>query len=153
MKTVILGVGNLLVGDEGVGVHVARAMQESGGIDGVNIVDGGTGGFHLLEYFENYDRVVLVDATLDGQPPGTLTLLKPKYSADYPPTLSAHDIGLKDMLDSAFLLGSHPEVVLFAISIARLEVMSMELSDPVAAAVTVTARAVADYLRDHPGSP
>jgi hypothetical protein len=57
------------------------------------------------------------------------------------------------MLDSAFLLGSRPEVVLFAISIARLEVMSLELSNPVAEAVAVTARAVTDYLRDHPGSP
>jgi len=153
MKTVVLGVGNLLVGDEGAGVHVVRILQESGGIDGVEIVDGGTGGFHLLEYFENYDRVILVDATLDGQAPGTITLLKPKYSSDYPPTLSAHDIGLKDLLDSVFLLGRHPEVVLFAISIARLETMSMELTEPVGAAVTLAARAVTDYLRDDPGLP
>ena len=152
MKTVVLGIGNLLVGDEGVGVHVTRALLDSGGIGGVDIVDGGTGGFHLLEYFEDYDRVVIIDATADGQAPGTLTVIKPKYASDYPPTLSAHDIGLKDMLDSAFLLGKHPEVVLFAVSIARLEIMSMELSPPVAAAVPATASAVADYLRDHPDS-
>lgn len=150
MTTVVLGIGNLLVGDEGAGVHVARALQDAGGIDGVDVVDGGTGGFHLLEYFERYDRVILVDATLDGRPPGTLTVIKPRYSADYPTTLSAHDIGLKDMLDSAALLGSRPEVVLFAISIARLEGMSTELSESVAAAVTATARAVADYLNAHP---
>lgn len=151
MKTVILGVGNLLMGDEGAGVHVARALEEAGGIAGVSIVDGGTGGFHLLAYFEDYQRVILIDATMDGQPPGTLTLLKPKYSSDYPPTLSAHDIGLKDLLDSTFLLEHHPEVVLFAISIERLEMMSTELSAEVSAAVEVTARAVGEFLRDNPG--
>jgi hydrogenase maturation protease len=153
MKTIVLGVGNILVGDEGAGVHVAHLLQKSGGIDGVEIVDGGTGGFHLLEYFEDYERVILVDATLDGQPPGTLTILRPQFSSDYPPTLGAHDIGLKDLLDSVFLLGRHPKVVLFAISVARLETISMELSEPVSAAVTSTARAVTDYLRDNPGEP
>jgi hydrogenase maturation protease len=146
MKTVILGVGNVLMGDEGVGVLVARQLA---GVDlpaGVDVVDGGTGGFHLLQYFEEYDRVVLVDATLDGQAPGSVSVTKPRFSSDYPPTLSAHDIGLKDLLDAVYLLGHTPEVVLFAISVAIVDGVTLELSPDVATVVPRVARQVREYL-------
>ncbi|HDK35811.1 MAG TPA: hydrogenase maturation protease, partial [Bacteroidetes bacterium] len=116
-RKLILGIGNLLMGDEGIGIHIVRWLQEKGELSGVDIVDGGTGGFHLLEYFQNYEQVILVDATLDGQQAGTVTLLRPKYSSDYPTTLSAHDIGLKSLLDALTLLEIQPEIVLFAVSI------------------------------------
>ncbi|RMF57894.1 MAG: hydrogenase maturation protease, partial [Calditrichaeota bacterium] len=115
MKTLILGIGNVLMGDEGVGVHAVKYIEENGLFENVDVLEGGTGGFHLLEYFQKYDRVILIDATLDENPPGTISMLKPRYSSDYPPNLSAHDIGLKDLIDALYLLEKQPEIVLFTV--------------------------------------
>jgi len=152
MKTVILGVGNVLMGDEGVGVLVARHLTETGVPGDIPIIDGGTGGFHLLEYFQDYDRVVLVDATLDGQAPGNVSVTKPRFSSEYPPTLSAHDIGLKDLLDAVYLLGQSPEIILFAISVARVDGVTLEMSPAVAESVPRVAQQVADYLASETSS-
>jgi hydrogenase maturation protease len=96
--------------------------------DGVEILDGGTGSFLLLEPMQNAERVVLIDATIDGAAAGTVRRLRPRFSKDYPRTLTAHDIGLKDLLDAFYLLGDLPDVTLFAISIPPLRDMSTELS-------------------------
>jgi hydrogenase maturation protease len=130
-KTLVLGVGNYLMGDEGIGVHAARVLQESQEPIGAEIVDGGTGGFHLLSYFEEYDPIIMIDATMDGRPPGTITLLRPRFSWDFPRVLSAHDIGLRDLVESAALLGPLPAIYLIAISVESLQPMQTELSPEV----------------------
>ncbi|MCK5033298.1 MAG: hydrogenase maturation protease, partial [Calditrichia bacterium] len=72
--------------------------------------------------------IFLVDATIDGQKLGTITRLTPRFSSDYPRTLTAHDIGLKDLIDSFHLLGKVPEVILYAVSIISPNQVSLELS-------------------------
>jgi len=131
----ILGIGNLLMGDEGVGVAVIRRLEEKGFACQAELVDGGTGGFHLLGYFRNRQRLILIDAAADGRPVGTVSLIQPRYASDFPPSLTAHDIGLKDLLESAALLGDLPEVDLITISIGGLGSMTMDLSPAVAAAL------------------
>lgn len=120
------------MGDEGVGVHVIRQLQSFRLPEYVELLDGGTGGFVLLEAMQRARGIVLIDATIDGAPPGTVRRLTPKYSSDYPRTLTAHDIGLKDLLDVLYLSESQPEVVLYAVSIGELQDMTMELSAEVA---------------------
>ncbi len=132
-RALLLGIGNVLMGDEGVGVHVVRRLEGGSLPPDVACLDGGTGGFSLLEPMQEADRVVLVDATSDGAPPGTLRRLRPRFASDYPPTLTAHDIGLKDLLDAFYLLGTTPDVTLYAVSIAPLQEMSTELSTPLRA--------------------
>lgn len=132
----VLGVGNVLLGDEGAGVHAVRGMEAEAWPPHVTLLDGGTGGFHLLSLFQEYARIVLVDATMDGQPPGTVRLIRPRFASDYPRTLSAHDIGLKDLVESAALLGLTPEVVLVVVSVKTLpEGLHVGLSPAVAAAL------------------
>jgi hydrogenase maturation protease len=138
------------MGDEGVGIHVVRLLEAESPPAGADMVDGGTGGFHLLEYFDGYERVVLVDATIDGQPPGTVTVLEPRFSSDYPPTLSAHDIGLKDLIDAVYLLEKEPKIVLFAISIGQVGSLDLALTDEIERAVPSAARSIRDYLAAHP---
>ena len=70
-----------------------------------------------------------------GIAPGTVTRTTPRFSSDYPPTLTAHDIGVKDLLDAFYMQGGTREVVLYAISIDPLQSISMELSSEVAGAV------------------
>jgi len=143
----VLGVGNLLLGDEGVGVHAVRRMEEESWPPHVTLLDGGTGGFHLLSLFQEYGKIVLVDATMDGAPAGTVRVIRPRFSSDYPRTLSAHDIGLKDLVDSAALLGLTPEVVLVVISVKTLpEGLHTELSPEVAASLPHVAELVREAV-------
>ena len=128
----VLGIGNVLMGDEGVGVHVIRQLNGMSLPEGVECLDGGTGSFLLLEPMQQASRVILIDATIDGQSVGTITRLTPKFSSDYPKTLTAHDIGLKDLLDAAYLTRTALNVTLFAVSIDPLQGLGMELSPEVA---------------------
>ncbi len=130
-KLLILGIGNYLMGDEGVGVHVANRLQKENGLTNVDIVDGGTGGFHLLGYFEGYQTIILVDATLDDNPNGTIRLIKPRFANEFPKAMSTHDIGLKDMVSALQLLGKIPEIHLFVVSIESLQQQGIELTDEI----------------------
>ena len=130
-KILVLGVGNLLMGDEGVGVHAVRRLEAETLGPEVTIVDGGTGGFHLLSYLQEYKTVIMIDACMDGRPPGTLTTIEPRFATDFPKTLSAHDIGLRDLIEAAALVGSLPEIRLITVSIDTLQQMCLQLSPPV----------------------
>ena len=127
----ILGIGNYLMGDEGIGVHLAEQLTKEELPPNVSVLDGGTGGFHLLEYFEKHDIVILADATLDGNIPGTIRLIKPKFARDFPQAMSTHDIGLKDMVSALQLLGTMPEIHLFVVSIESIQQQGIELTDDV----------------------
>jgi len=127
-KILILGIGNYLMGDEGIGVHVARRLQMEDLPFDVEIVDGGTGGFHLLQYFEDYNEIILIDATLDNFPVGTIRLIRPKFSNEFPKAMSTHDIGLKDMVSAIQLLGKMPVIHLFVVSIESLQQQGIELT-------------------------
>ena len=116
------------MGDEGIGSHVAQFISKNGLPEGIKCLDGGTGGFHLLGNMQNAFKIYLIDATIDNQKPGTITRLTPRFSTDYPRTLTAHDIGLKDLIDSFHLLGKVPEVILYAVSIISPNQVSLELS-------------------------
>ncbi len=124
----ILGIGNFLMADEGVGVHTARYIEQLNLPEGVDVLDGGTGGFHLLEYFEQYEDVVLIDATLDGREPGTFRLIKPKYASDFPQAMSTHDIGLKDLVGALQLLERMPVIHLYVVSIETIQDQGIDLT-------------------------
>lgn len=138
----IVGVGNLLMGDEGVGIHVLRALEAGAPIEGAALLDGGTGGINLLEAISGAAMVIMIDATRDGQPAGTIAVLKPSCVADLPRGLSAHDFGVKDLFAAAALTGRFPEIHLFTVSVEEIEPMSLKLSAAVKHAVPEVARAV-----------
>ena len=148
-ELLILGIGNLLMGDEGVGIHVVNHLYENYDLGEIDILDGGTGGFHLLEYFQKYRQVLVVDATIDGQPPGTISFLKPKFSSDYPRTLTAHDIGLKDLIDSLFLLDVKTDIYLMTISIPQIEKVTLDISDQIRNAVPVAAEKISQMVKSN----
>jgi hydrogenase maturation protease len=141
-NVLVLGIGNVLMGDEGVGVHVIRSLEKFGVPEGVDLLDGGTGGFLLLDPMQRARKVILIDATLDGNPAGTVRRLTPRFSTDYPRTLTAHDIGLKDLLDTFYLVDHPVDVVLLAISIPSFQEVGLELSPEIAARVPEFAQLV-----------
>jgi hydrogenase maturation protease len=144
----ILGIGNYLMGDEGAGVHAIKALEQEPFPPGVSLLDGGTGGFHLLSYLQDYPTVLLIDATMDGEPPGTVRVLRPKFASDFPRALSAHDIGLRDLIESAILTGKLPDIRLVTVSIGDLNDMKTELSPEVSAAIPSVVAAVRGILKD-----
>jgi hydrogenase maturation protease len=124
----ILGIGNYLMGDEGLGVHAVQQLMQDMEPGLADIVDGGTAGFQLMEYLESYPNVIMIDATLDGKPAGTIQLIKPKFSKDFPSAMSTHDIGLKDLVEGLALLGRLPNIHLFIVSIEKVQPLTTELS-------------------------
>lgn len=131
----IMGVGNYLMGDEGIGVQVIQEMAKMDLPDSIDFLDGGTGGLLLLSCFEVYPAVIFIDATMDGKEPGTLSVLKPRFAADFPSALSVHDVGLKDMIEAVYLMDHIPEIHLITISIKEITPMTIDLSDPVKKAI------------------
>jgi len=149
-RLLIMGIGNVLLGDEGVGVHVVKDLEKRTLPPHVDVLDGGTGGFHLLEYMQDYPAMMLIDATLDGKPAGTISVLRPKFSHEFPRTLSAHDIGLKDLVESAALLGSLPEITLYTVSVNPEQSLTMELSEEVRNAAGKVVEAIIGNTLENP---
>jgi len=119
------------MGDEGVGVHIIHQLEKEELPPQTELLDGGTGGFHLLSYLEEYPQVIMIDATMDGEEAGKIKLIRPKFAADFPTALSAHDIGLKDLIESVILLDKLPDIFLFTVSITKIQAMQTELSPEV----------------------
>jgi hydrogenase maturation protease len=109
-RTVVLGLGNPLMGDDGLGLAVLGRLREEWDLPGgVELVDGGTWGMNLLPLIEDAPELVLVDAIRTGTPAGTVVELErdrlPRYLAH---KLSPHQVDLKEVLALAEFRGTLP---------------------------------------------
>ena len=130
----VIGVGNILLCDEGIGVHVVRELSSRGETPGVEFVDGGVAGATLLNLVEGEERVVLVDAVDAPFPPGTVVRMTPdELAVRSAPTWSLHDLNLADTLGMMRLRETLPEMILLGVVPADIETYSLELSEPLAA--------------------
>jgi len=109
----ILGLGNVLFGDDGLGIDaIARLQRDYHTPSDVRIEDGGTLGLSLLALLAETEYLILVDAVRTDDPPGTLVRLDGKEAADAArDRLSPHQVGVADLLDAARLIGCYPQVV------------------------------------------
>jgi hydrogenase maturation protease len=130
-RILILGIGNYLMGDEGIGVHAIHFLSSKKLPDNVDIVDGATGSFDLMPLIASYEKVIMIDATMDEKPIGTVKVLYPKFAKDFPKTLSSHDVGLKDMIDALEFNDELPEISLITVTIGEIVPMTTELSEKV----------------------
>ena len=142
----VLGIGNILLNDEGAGIHVVTRLEKEG-FDQADLMDGGTGGFHLLGFIQSYKYIIIIDASLDQFPAGHIRVLHPQYAKDFPQQLSAHEIGLKDLIDAAFLLGNLPEIHLVAISIKDFQEMGIGLTPEVEQAMPLAIEKVKELVK------
>ena len=150
--TLVIGVGNEALGDEGVGIHVVRALLEQGLPPHVRIVEGGTGGWGLLGHLEGVRRLVLVDAMAMGRPPGTVVALRPEEvrRLSPPDRTSLHGTSLLDVLELAATLELQPpEVCIVGIQPAYVG-WGLELSPTVRRAVHEAVEAVLRAIRYPP---
>lgn len=124
-RIVIVGVGNVLLKDEGIGVHVARALREMGLTSpdhDVQVIDGGTSP-DALDDAEGADKLIIVDAAQGGGEPGTIYRFQPDDVSAEPRLLaSLHDLGLLDSLRMMELAGRQPrETVIMAVEPAEID--------------------------------
>jgi hydrogenase maturation protease len=144
----ILGIGNYLMGDEGVGVHFVNTIDESEFPKNITFMDGGTGGFLLIPYLESHPIAIIVDATMDGKEAGTVSLLTPKFSNDFPFSLSGHNFGLKDMVEILTMFERMPDIYLYTVSIDNMDPMVTELSPKVQASLAVVKNKVLRLIEE-----
>jgi len=149
-RTLILGVGNLLLSDEGVGLRVVEKLAASYELpEGVQTLDGGTLGLDLLYYLEGVENLLIIDAVEMGKEPGALLRLEgDEVPAFLSVKISPHQIGIPDMLFAAKLKDLYPRnVVLWGVQPGTLDV-GLELSPPVAAQVdALVEKAVEELAR------
>jgi hydrogenase maturation protease len=82
-----------------------------------------------------HEKVILIDATLDNNEPGTIRLIQPKFAKDFPRAMSTHDIGLRDMVNALQLMDKMPEIYLFVVSIESIQQQGIELTPAIQKAI------------------
>lgn len=135
-RILVLGVGNLLLSDEGAGVHVAQRMMAMDMPPEVQVVEGGTDGFGLVNIITQADRMILIDAVKGGGQPGSIYRFEIEDCPPYPDIFktSVHQISILEVIHLSSLIGSTPRTTIIGIEPACLE-MGMELSPAVEAKI------------------
>jgi len=135
-STLVLGMGNPILSDDGVGLEVARRLQEGPLPDGVDVQQSEVAGLRLLELLKGYDKVVIVDALRTGRAPGDVVRYEARDFRGGHRYGSAHSIGLETALELGRRMGlpMPDDVTVFAIEAADVETFGEEFSPPVAAA-------------------
>jgi hydrogenase maturation protease len=129
----IIGCGNLLMQDEGIGVHLIRYLQDKKLPDDVELIDGATGGFDLLSFIEGADRVIIVDAIKAQGDPGAIYKFGPEdYETDSFPKTSLHDVCLKDIFNIVKLTGPLPPITIYGVEPKTMD-WGMDLTEAVKA--------------------
>lgn len=136
-KTLVLGIGNLLMTDDALGVRIVQQLQKEFAFSSsVEVVDGGTLGLDLLPMLEDIDRLLIIDALEMDAEPGTVFRME---GAEVPRVLatkvSIHQMGGQDLLALAELRGHLPQELVIIGAQAAVVEMGLEFSPPMAAAV------------------
>lgn len=132
-KIVVVGIGNLLMHDDGVGVHAIRALEELGFPDDVELVDGGTHSYDLVEEFSQAENLIIVDAMHTGGEPGTIYRAPLEELGLVPAEniTSLHEMHFVEAMEMVKMLGYNPPTIVFGIEPAVVG-LSMDLSPQVA---------------------
>ena len=150
VQTLILGVGNLLMSDEGVGVHVIQRLVADYQLpEEVQVLDGGTLGMDLLYYLEGVENLLLIDAVQARKEPGTLVRLEgDEVPAFMSIKISPHQLGVPDMLAAAKLKGNcYPQrIVLWGVQPERMEI-GLDLSPKVESQMGTIIENILDQLQ------
>lgn len=149
MRIVVLGIGNILMTDEGVGPHTTAALERRYALpESVEVIDGGTAGMELIRHLSGVDHLIVVDSVRVHQPPATVVKMTgEQVPAFFRTRLSPHQVGLSDLLATLTVLGESPgTVTLIGVQPVSFE-MGMDLSPEVAAKLDGIVEMVAEELR------
>lgn len=150
-KSVVLGIGNTLLSDEGIGVHVIEALEKAFVLPPeVEVIDGGTCAMEMLEQLENLDLLVVVDCVRSGSPPATHVVIKgDAVPVFFKTKLSPHQIGLSDVLASLEFTGRAPKATVIVGMEPASMALGMEPTPAVAARIPELVDLTVAELREH----
>ncbi|MDP4147136.1 MAG: HyaD/HybD family hydrogenase maturation endopeptidase [Bacillota bacterium] len=115
-NTVIIGIGNILLKDDGVGVYTIKQLENEKLPSTIELVDGGTSTLDTLGFFLDYSRVIVIDCLRAGYEPGTIYKINTEDIKDYKKeNLSIHDVQILDVVKMANMMGKFPKVTIFGI--------------------------------------
>ncbi len=154
-KIVVIGVGNLLLMDEGIGVHIINKLEKHNLPKNVEIYDGGTGGFKLIDLMHGAARVIFIDAVETGRLPGTVTTFSPEdvRSIYHNKKYSLHDTDLMDVIKMTELLDTPPEIEIIGIQPKTINygtTLSKELTDSMSKIISTALKRI-EEVRSIPG--
>ncbi len=157
-KTLILGLGNPILTDDGVGLRVVRALRAQALPPGVLCAEAGIGGLRLLETIAGYERIILVDAILTpGGRPGEICLLQPRDLRTSLHSGCAHDLSLTAALGFGRALGMNipedPHIIIVAIQVEDVQTLGEKMTPAVEASVPRAVETVLRVLKDRRESP
>jgi hydrogenase maturation protease len=152
-RVVVIGIGNTILGDEGVGVHVLDKLRQEKIPDKVELIEGGVGGIALLTFIRGAGLALFIDA-LAGTKPGSIHRftqddLEGKIKTMLHP-MSLHDIGLPEMIKIGNTLYPDEmpkEIVIYGIEITKLQRYSTRLSERISASVHKVVKLIVNELR------
>jgi hydrogenase maturation protease len=146
-KILIIGIGNLILRDEGIGVHAARKLEELALPSQVEVIEGGTATIELLPAIREAERIIVIDALKGGGLPGTIYRLRPDdLMCAKEQNLSLHQVGLLEVLGMARQLGGDPAVVIIGVEPKEIS-WGMELTPEVEAKLPKVVEAVLEELK------
>lgn len=146
---VIMGLGNILLGDEGFGVHFVRWFETKHDLpEGISVVDGGTLGYALLDIICSCDHLIIVDVIKTDDEPGSIYRFSHEdMETKMPPPTSAHEVTFMDVLFKAELIGEIPEVTFLCMVPDHIGDMDMEMTPAVKNKFPVMEGLVLDELK------
>jgi len=145
----VIGLGNPLWTDEGLGYHVLEALRQVDLPPGVELIDGGTGGLNLLHPMSDATRVIFVDAVRSGHPPGTVFRIPESALASGPVRVKlSHAIGLDEVIRMyREVEGGKAEISIYCVEAADVTTFGMELTPAVRATVPQLVQLIVDELK------
>ena len=149
MDVLVLGIGNVLLTDEGIGVRALNELQRRYSFsDNVELMDGGTAGIELLRHIRKRKHLIIIDAMTFDQEPGTVMRVEGEdVPAAFRTRISPHQLGLSDLLAAAMLTNELPKnLVLFGVEPASIDI-GLDLTDAVEASLGKLIGAVTEELR------
>jgi hydrogenase maturation protease len=147
-KVLVLGVGNLLLKDEGFGVHLIKALDDTSFPQNIQLLEAGTIGHQLIPLFRTIDYLIIIDVIEAGDRPGSIFRFSPddiKFRSEQ--KLSLHQIDIADILQMAELTGARPKTIIIGVQPKDVSSWSLELSDEVKAVIPRVKDLIFEELR------
>ena len=152
MKNIlILGIGNILCGDDGIGSHIVNYLNESDLEipSHVEIIDGGTAGFDLLSIMKGRNKIIIVDAVSVDDMPGSVYRFTPENIKTRERSISLHQLGISEVIRMLKVMGETPEIEIIGIVPENLSEITMDISDSVKNAIPDAVNQILDAVNVH----
>ncbi len=136
-SVLVLGVGNILLKDEGLGVHIVNQIEEEGKLEGkAEILDGGTAGYDLMPHLMGREKIIIVDALKTDDEPGSVYHFPAdRLAHSGAKSFSLHDVGIRQVVDMLKLMGEEPQIEIIGVVPEDISSYEVGLSDSVREAI------------------